>query len=156
MHPGPSEIESSNKPTLAQLLDRPVVERIRESKYRFGQASVFGLPVLALQVWGYSLSGDDARRWVPILQALLSGWVMYVAVIGPLLEGILKLARGKKTLDLLIALIIAGMYAYSLVGVVWIPFSGGVKSGPFLFHWAVLAVMGWSAWNWWRFAREAK
>src|SRR5687767_3056847 len=73
--------------TLQSLLDRPVSERLRESKYRFAQSVVFGLPVLALQWFGYRLGGTEADRWIGLLQLLLAGWIMYVGAAGLLFEG---------------------------------------------------------------------
>ena len=63
---------------LTALLARDDDQRLREYKYRFSQAAVFGLPVLALQGWGRSLGGPESERWVGVLQALLAGWVVYV------------------------------------------------------------------------------
>src|SRR5437016_2553518 len=90
------------KSQIENLLTRPLDQRRRESKYRFAQGVVFGLPVLALQRWGTSLGPADAARWVPILQALLAGWVMYLN-LGMLFEGLLLLRRGKLTADFLVS-----------------------------------------------------
>src|SRR5687768_5282994 len=89
---GPSPARPPSPATaqpLHQLLARPVSERAREYRYRFGQAVVFGLPVVALELWGRGLGGREAGRWVGVLQALLSGWVVYVAATGMLFEGLL-------------------------------------------------------------------
>ena len=65
---------------------------MREFQYRFAQATVFGLPVIALQICGPSLGGADAPRWVAILQILLCGWIVYVGAAGILFEGAILLA----------------------------------------------------------------
>ena len=75
---------------LAAILNRPASERLREYKYRFAQSTVFGLPVIALHYLGPTLGGPEAGRWSGLFQLLLTGWVMYVGVVGMLIEGILR------------------------------------------------------------------
>src|SRR4051812_47121983 len=72
---------------LGDLLRRPASERAREYRYRFGQSLVFGLPVVILQLWGLGLGGPEAAKWVGVFQALLAGWVIYVAAAGMFFEG---------------------------------------------------------------------
>src|SRR5207247_2497394 len=71
---------------LAVLLARPLEQRKREQQYRFAQSVVFGLPVIALQLWGHKLGPIDAQRWASVMQLLLAGWVMYVN-LGMVFEG---------------------------------------------------------------------
>src|SRR5439155_14755490 len=75
------------------LLARPDEQRFREYKYRCAQAIIFGIPVIALQLFGRSLGGPEAPRWIAILQALLSGWVVYVAAAGMIFEGLILIPR---------------------------------------------------------------
>src|SRR5687768_11480461 len=83
-----------------EALDRPPHQRLLEHRYRFGQAMVFGLPVWGLQLYGRSLGGPEADRWVAVLQALLAGWVVYVAAAGMMFEGIVQVGRRKLDTDL--------------------------------------------------------
>src|SRR6185369_14510741 len=75
--------------SLEKLLDRPLGERVREYRYRFAQSAVFGVPVVALAVWGKVLGPFDSQRWAGVMQALLAGWVLYVN-LGMLAEGIIR------------------------------------------------------------------
>ena len=50
------------KSQVSDLLDRPPEQRLREYKYRFSQSIVFGLPVIALQLWGRALGTTDVLR----------------------------------------------------------------------------------------------
>jgi hypothetical protein len=120
-----------------------------EFKYRFAQAVVFGLPVVALHYFGSSLGGSptESRRWVGILQSLLAGWVVYVGAAGMLFEGLLLL-RYRFTGNLLIALIAILMYLFSLISVLGIFFTGEPLYTPLLFHLAVVLLASWSGWNW--------
>src|SRR5690349_4428997 len=90
--PVPGDHPDSSSPStgsLPRFLTRPASDRLREYKYCCAQAVVFGLPVLALEAWGRSLGGREASRWVGGFQALLTGWVLYVAAAGMLFEGLL-------------------------------------------------------------------
>lgn len=108
---------------------------MREFRYRCAQSIIFGLPVLALQWLGPRLGGPEAPRWIAILQALLAGWIIYVAAAGMLLEGLL--ARSAKHLpDALVAILSIGLYLISLVGI------------SRLFHCVVLLLIPWSALRW--------
>ena len=69
---------------------------MREFRYRFGQAVVFGAPVIALQVFGRSLGGAESDRWVTVFQALLAGGVVFVAATGMLVDGAMLLVSGRK------------------------------------------------------------
>jgi cation transport ATPase len=116
---------------------------------------VFGTPVWALQWFGRELGGAEAQRWVQILQALLTGWVVYVAAAGMLFEGLVRLRRGRVSGDVLVAMTAVGMYVVSLLGTIALLFRGDAASGdvsriPPLFHWVVLVLACWSAVQWWR------
>ena len=136
---------------VARLLARPPAERVREFKYRCAQSAVFGLPVLALQLFGPSLGGPDAARWVGLMQLLLTSWVIYVAAAGIFFEGILLLTQKKRlTPDLLFATVAVTLYLYSLVA--WINILRGTVAAM-LFHWTVLLLILWSGIQWTRWKR---
>src|SRR5437867_3364487 len=78
---------------LQSVLSRPPQERQREHRYRFAQTLIFGLPVLALQWFGRRLGGEEQDRWIGLLQALLTGWIVYVGAAGLAFEGLLLLRR---------------------------------------------------------------
>lgn len=135
------------------LLNRPADQRKREFQYRFAQSAIFGLPVFALQLFGRSLGGAEADRWVSILQALLAGWVVYVAAAGMLFESIVWLGRRKLTIDLIPAAAAVSLYGLSLVRTlygIWLP----SRSFPVLFHWEVLVLLAWTGSRWWWLASK--
>src|SRR5687768_3571371 len=76
---------------LNEVLSRPDEQRRREHKYRCAQAIIFGLPVLALQLWGPTLGANEGERWVGLFQAILAGWVMCVGATGMIVEGIIRI-----------------------------------------------------------------
>src|SRR5687768_1236958 len=121
----------------------PLHERIRQYKYRFAQSLVFGLPVIALEIWCRALGGRDADRWVLFLQALLAGWVMYVGAGGMLVGGLLALP--KFTPDLPVAAAAIACYAAALAS-----FAAPALRPWALFTCAVVLVTAWSALQWWR------
>ena len=143
------------KSEIQNLLTRPLDQRRREYKYRFAQGVVFGLPVLALQRWGTSLGPADAGRWVPILQALLAGWVLYVN-LGMFVEGLLLSRRGKLTADLLISALAAAMYGFSLVSALHIVVSGWPWYRPMMFHATVLLLIAWGGIRWAQMSLQKK
>jgi hypothetical protein len=142
--PSTTELEAS--------LARPPSERVREYKYRFAQTVVFGLPVLALQQFGVSLGGAEAGRWVAVLQALLAGWVMYVAA-GMLFETLLLLARGQFSPDLPAVVAALGLYLTGLCSAVALLFR--VSWVAPTFHWAVLVLGLWTGIRWWALAKRS-
>ena len=145
---------TNRKAPLETLLSRPIDDRRREYKYRFAQGVVFGLPVLALQKWGAQLGPADASRWVPILQALRAGWVVYVN-LGMLAEGvILLLRRHKLSGDVLVIVTAIVLYVFSLVSVLHIFLDGLPGYRPLMFPMCVLLLVVWSGWRWLRFARR--
>jgi hypothetical protein len=134
-----SEIES--------LLSRPLEQRAREFKYRFAQAVIFGLPVLALQWFGGALGGpaDEARRWVAVLQALLAGWVTYVAAVGIVAEGLLS---RRITLDFIVGGMSILLYLFSLGSVIGVVVRGQPFYAPLLFHVAIILLAIWCGIRW--------
>jgi cation transport ATPase len=139
---------------LGDLLSRPAAERAREYRYRFGQSVVFGLPVVALQLWGDKLGGREAVRWAGAFQALLAGWVIYVAAAGMLFEGILLLVRRRVTADVVCAAVALGIYLLSTVRLLHVLF--GPSGARPVFHWVILILATWSAVRWWQFSRRAR
>src|SRR5450432_15180 len=104
-------VQTDEQSPLRLALARPRDQRCREYKYRCAQAIIFGLPVVALQYFGKSLgvTPQESSRWIAILQALLAGWVTYVAAAGMLFEGIILLPQ-KFRADLLVAAIAIAFY----------------------------------------------
>jgi hypothetical protein len=139
--PGPDRLEL--------LLRRDARERCREFKYRCAQTLVFGIPVVALQWFGRSLGGPEADRWVGIFQALLAGWIVYIAAAGMLFEGLILLPRRGPSADLFVAAVSVLAYTISLTGrVLPVIFTGRVGHAPPLFHWIVVLLAGWTALRW--------
>jgi hypothetical protein len=134
------------------LLSRPPAERQREHKYRFSQSFVFGLPVIALQWFGHRLGGDEAALWIAVFQALLAGWVMYVAATGMLIEAMLL---RRPTLDAAAGGMGLVLYLASIAATVLMLF-GRPDIVPLLFHWAVLVLIAWTGSQWWRLSRTAQ
>jgi len=124
-------------------------ERLREYKYRFSQSIVFGLPVIALQLYGRALGPTDSERWVSLLQALLAGWVLYVN-LGMLFDGILRLPARRITGDFVIAATALLLYVYSLISAAHGIVTTRLLFRPLLFHVCVIALAAWSGWRWWR------
>ena len=139
---------------LSALLARPDDQRLREYKYRFSQAAVFGLPVLALQLWGRALGGSDSDRWVGILQALLAGWVVYVGAAGMLFEGLILLSR-RVIADLIPALVAVLAYLFSLISVLHVLLTGQLWYRPLLFHVSVIIVTAWTGLQWYRWSKRS-
>jgi cation transport ATPase len=145
-----------NRTELSGLLSRGRVERCREHRYRFSQAVVFGLPVLGLELFGRELGGAESARWVGLFQALLSGWVVYVAAAGMLFEGALLLwTRRRMSGDMLVAVVAAALYLHGLISVGHVLVTGTLWYQPLLFHVAVGLLAVWSGLQWWRLARRA-
>jgi hypothetical protein len=145
--------ESSNfKSDISNLLSRPVDQRRREHKSRFAQSVVFGLPVLTLQIWGPALGPIDADRWVPVLQALLAGWVVYLN-LGMLAEGLILLPH-RVTPDLMVCATSLILYGYSLISVLHIFLTGRLWYRPTLFSLTVLIPACWTGLQWLRLSRR--
>ena len=159
VHPKPAEIPQQNDEKQADTLDamlaRPLDQRVREYKYRFAQAVVFGLPVVALQLFGDRLGGPESGKWVALFQAILAGWVMYVGAAGMLFEGILLLRR-RVTFDFVVAVLAIGLYLASIPTVVYC-LTLTVHSGPrhaVWFHLSVVLVALWTGIQWFRLSRQ--
>jgi cation transport ATPase len=141
-----SEPLRTREPALGTLLNRPLTDRIREFKYRFAQAAVFGLPVIALQYVGPHLGGAESSRWIGLFQALLAGWVLYVSA-GALFEGLIHLLRrNRPSVDLLVMLLAACLYLVSLA--TWMVLLAGRFRFHPVFHWVVLLILGWAGFRW--------
>jgi cation transport ATPase len=136
---------------LAALLARPLEQRKREQQYRFAQSVVFGLPVIALQLWGNRLGPLDAQRWGSVMQMLLAGWVMYVN-LGMIFEGALFLRR-RLAADFLVATLALGVFLFSAVSVMHIFFTGMLWYRPLLFWLEVTLLAAWTGFSWWRLGR---
>jgi hypothetical protein len=142
-------------PSLDSLIDRPPDQRLREYKYRFAQTTIFGLPVLALQWIGPLLSRDDAARWVGLFQAILTGWIVYVAAAGMLFEGIVLLRRARITGGLIVGAIAVVMYLASAASVVRLLVARRLWFQPLLFHVVVIILAAWCALRWAMLSRRA-
>jgi cation transport ATPase len=138
---------------IENLLNRSPDQRVREYKYRFAQAMVFGLPVIGLQYFGLGLGGSEAAVWVGLLQAILAGWVIYVAAAGMLFEGLL-LIRRRISPDLINALISVIFYVASLAGWVRLLLGHQFNRQTFWFNWTVLILILWCGIQWWRSSRR--
>jgi hypothetical protein len=133
--------------TLVDLLNRPATERRREYKYRFAQSTVFGLPVLALRLFGPTLGGPEALRWIGLMSALLAGWVVYVGALPMLVEAIL---RRRPTLDGVAAAAAVGGYAAALFTTVRLLATGVVPDSltSWGFGFAVVVCIAWNGARW--------
>lgn len=136
-----------------ELLTRPIEQRRMEFRYRFAQAMIFGLPVLGLQFFGHHLSAvpGESDRWVGILQALLTGWVTYVAAAGMLAEGVLTIRHGV-TGDLIVSAVVVPLYLICAISVLGVFVKGHPFFQPLFFHWIVLLLAGWCGYRWRRLA----
>ena len=135
--------------SVADLLARPPAERCREFKYGFAQSLVFGVPVIALEAFGRSLGGPESDRWVTLFQALLAGWVIYVAAAGMLTEGALLLLARRPIPALLVADAAVALGAVLLYLLGFLHFIAPAR-WPALFPWAVLLVAMWTGARWWQ------
>ena len=139
--------------SVESILHRPISERLREYKYRFAQCAVFGLPVLGLHLFGAKLGGPEAGRWIGLMQALLTGWCLYLAALPMLSESLMLLAKGKMKVELLVAL--AAMVLYVIGAVGWIfTLRGRSALLPSAFALVVLILIAWSGGQWLRLARR--
>lgn len=132
-----------------RLLNRPLAERVREYRYRCAQCVIFGLPVLALQWVGPRLSSgpEEAARWVPMLQAVLAGWICYVGALPMVVEGIIGSGWIVRS-NLVVCAATMVAYLYS-VGSLVIGLVHGHASYRTLFHVIVIALVVWNALGWW-------
>lgn len=153
----PAPIESqggdASSSLIDQILHRPDDQRLREHKYRFAQAVVFGLPVLALQAFGVHLGGAEAGRWVVLFQVVLAGWVLWTGAGGMLFDAVLLLDR-RITPDFAAACIAAALYFTGLIAG-WRAVLGEGAPSPLL-PLSVLWIAAWSGVQWWRYARRSR
>jgi cation transport ATPase len=136
---------------LSLFVRRTAADRAREFKYRFAQSAVFGLPVIALQLFGPVLGPADWPRWVSLLQALLAGWVVYVN-LGMLFEGFVLLWWREWTWSLPVVLIAIGAYLYSAGGAM-VAITTTQLPYRLLFDGCVTLLAVWTGWRWMRLAR---
>ncbi len=110
---------------------------------------------MGLQLFGRSLGGSpaEAQRWVALLQALLSGWIVYVAATGLLIEGLLF--PRKFTADLSIAIVATLLFLASFLATLAITFRGVAPAFSPRFHWVVLLLALWCGLRWWMLWRRA-
>jgi cation transport ATPase len=146
--PTPRKLRELSSDSLTTFLERSPQDRLREYRYRCAQSLVFGLPVIALHLWGRRLGGDDAPRWVWLLQALLGGWVVYVGATGMLIEGLL-LWRKRVTIDLIVSAIAILLWVASAT-------VGWMGRRPGWFHVAVMLIACWTGWQWARLAQATR
>ena len=147
--PTPETIADSR---LSELLSRPLDQRVREYRYRFGQSIVFGLPVIALHFWGSELGPVDSQRWSSLLQALLCGWVVYVN-LGMLFEGLID-RRLRRRGDFVVACVALIFYLASLISAL----HGIITSRlwyPLTFHICIIILATWSLWRSLRLSRAS-
>jgi hypothetical protein len=144
-----------------RLLARPLADRVREHKYRFAQSVVFGLPVVALQLFGGRLGGVSSGTWVGLLQALLAGWVMYVGAAAMLFESVLLLRRGRPTADGLVAFLAIALYGAGFAA--WLGIVLGAAPPVAeraralgLMAWAAVLTATWTGARWWWLSRRAR
>jgi cation transport ATPase len=139
--------------SIQSILNRPISERIREHKYRFAQCMVFGLPVIALYLFGPRLGGPETGRWIGMLQLLLSGWCLYIGALPLLSEGAMLLAMGKFRTDLLIGLAAVIVYVVGVVG--WVlTLRGEQPPMPSTFSIVVVVLIVWSGAQWLRLSNR--
>jgi hypothetical protein len=142
--PAPTEPTPSDLiDPVQELLNRPVEHRAREYRYRFAQTVVFGLPVVGLWAWGPMLDPNGYGRWGTVLEALLTGWILYVNA-GMVIEGLML---RRVTGDLVVSSLVVGMYGW---GVVWMigNLVSGAGSGAILFLVCVVVLGGWTGVRW--------
>jgi hypothetical protein len=139
--------------SLESLLDRPPADRLREWKYRCAQSFVFGLPILALQCFGYQLGGPEAGRWIGLLQTLLGGWVVYIGAVAVFVEGLLLLSQSKITLSLILSALAIALYLLSVIAWAAILLQGRPWPAAPRFDLSVTIILFWSALQWARLSR---
>ena len=148
----PTSKTTEKESRLGELLSRPLDQRVREYRYRFGQSIVFGLPVIALHFWGSKLGPVDSQRWSSLLQALLCGWVVYVN-LGMLFEGLID-RRLRFGGDFIVACIAVTLYLAGLISAL----HGIIASRlwyPLTFHVCIIILATWSLWRWLRLSRAS-
>ena len=143
----PPETQSVSADIPNSAFDRPLGERVREFRYRFAQTFIFGAPVLALQWFGPRLGGPEAPRFIAVFQAILSGWILYVAGAGMLFGA---------WLDAIVALLAVCMYLFGLVCIAPLVLTGHMLNRSPAFHWPVILLLIWTGLRWWQLSRRLK
>ena len=138
---------------VADLLNRPATERLREYKYRFAQSAVFGLPVVAVSLFGFSLGGPEAGRWVGLLQMLMGGWVIYVGALAMIVDALL---RKKWTVDGLVGMAAVLLYAMGVGAVLHLFLQPQPLALQQSFLWGVVLVCLWNGLQWLRFRKHGR
>ena len=140
--------------SIQAILNRPISERVREHKCRFAQCTVFGLPVVALHFFGAKLGGPEAARWVGLMQALLTGWCLYLAALPMLSESLILLATGKARFELLVSITAMTLYVVGVVG--WFStLRGRAALIPISFSLVVMILILWSGVHWLRLSNQS-
>jgi cation transport ATPase len=138
---------------LHQLLDRPAAERCREYRYRFGQSIVFGLPVIALGLFGPVVGGPESGRWIGLLQLLLGGWVIYIGALALLIDAIL---RRRVTADALVAALSLLLYLLGAAGVIYLFVTARSHQQRWAFAVEVAVLCAWNGAQWLRHRRHGE
>jgi hypothetical protein len=100
------------------------------------------------------LGGAESSRWIALLQALLAGWIIYIAATGPLFEGLV--AFSSRTFpDLLVSVLAIVLYLYSVACAIAILIPHHTVGAP-RFHWTVLLLMPWTALRWCQLAARSR
>jgi hypothetical protein len=82
---------------------------------------------------------------VPLLQLVLSGWVLYVSAGGLLSEGAVRiLARRRAGADFTIASLACAAFLFSAVATTAVLIGRRPWFGPLLFHVVVLLLIAWN------------
>ena len=147
----PTPPNPPDPPSLQQLINRPKSERRREYRYRFAQTLVFGLPVIALAVWGPLLGPTDWQRWSTVLQALLTGWILYIN-LGLLLEPIVAKQHYADLAIIVTALVI---YLWSIAGTAHVLLTGRSSNRSALYCICVAVLSIWNAVRWLQLKRPS-
>jgi len=95
--------------------------------------------VVVLAIWGAALGPTDQMRWSSVMQALLTGWILYIN-LGLALEAII---RRQFSVDLLVFAVALLMYLWSLAGIARVLVTGHLWPKPLL--WICVTLLG--VWN---------
>ena len=103
--------------------------------------------MLALQWFGPRLGGAESERWIGILQALLCGWIVYVAAVGMTVGAVLEFAPPLVG-DLIVGMASILMCLWSMGAVIPVFVTGHLAYHPILFHLIVMLLLVWTAIRW--------
>ena len=150
MHPTDQNIDA----LLAQS-SRSAVARIQislRSSDHFWVASAGVVLVRRVLGWMRPRKRGDGRA---VLQAMLAGWVTYVAAAGMVAEGILLLGRRFNVGPDCGCSAAVLLYLVSLVSVLGVFIGGQPFYRPLLFHVEVILLAAWCGWRWWQLNRSS-